>query len=352
MIWKGLAVEQRYKRGENLDEKIKNISLPYLEWKLLFLIAEDTSEDDLVEVVKEDKELIAQAIKSLESNGLVEIVEKSEEVPETLEEKEPEETAAKEDLESGLEEVTEETDEEKPTEGEKEEMIDIGSEIKEESQDEESDEEHLLEELEEEPEKDEQEDEKSEMAEFLEGIDDLSKDAKETKEESHVELEEPESKAETVEPEVESVEEEKVEEEESKEEAEEPEAAEEEEYISDVSKKSIMVIDDSIVIRKMIEIALEEEDYRILTATSGKEGMETIEKESPNLIILDMVLPDMNGIDVLKKVKTAKKTPVIMLSGKDAPQLIESAKEIGVDDFLPKPFRDEELLEKVKSLLE
>jgi len=102
----------------------------------------------------------------------------------------------------------------------------------------------------------------------------------------------------------------------------------------------------------MIEIALEEEDYRILTATSGKEGMETIEKESPNLIILDMVLPDMNGIDVLKKVKKAKKTPVIMLSGKDAPQLIESAKEVGVDDFLPKPFRDEELVEKVKSLLE
>jgi CheY-like chemotaxis protein len=124
-----------------------------------------------------------------------------------------------------------------------------------------------------------------------------------------------------------------------------------EEIVSDVSKQSIMVIDDSIVIRKMIEIALEEEDYRILTATSGKEGMEVIEKESPNLIILDMILPDMNGIEVLKKIKTIHNAPVIMLSGKDSPQLVESAKEVGVEDFLPKPFRDEELVEKVKNLL-
>jgi len=112
-----------------------------------------------------------------------------------------------------------------------------------------------------------------------------------------------------------------------------------------------MVIDDSIVIRKMIEIALEEEDFNIVTAMSGKEGLESIEKENPNLVILDMMLPDMNGIDVLKTIKNEKKLPVIMLSGKDSPQLIESAKEIGVDDFLPKPFRDEELVEKVKTLI-
>ena len=102
----------------------------------------------------------------------------------------------------------------------------------------------------------------------------------------------------------------------------------------------------------MIEIALEEEDFRILTATSGKDGMEVIEKEKPNLIILDMILPDMNGIEVLKKIKAEHKSPVIMLSGKDAPQLVESAKEVGVEDFLPKPFRDEELVEKIKNLIQ
>ena len=100
----------------------------------------------------------------------------------------------------------------------------------------------------------------------------------------------------------------------------------------------------------MIEIALEEEEFNITTAISGKEGLEVIEKTNPTLIILDMMLPDMNGLDVLKTIKNEKKIPVIMLSGKDSPQLIESAKEIGVDDFLPKPFRDEELVEKVKTL--
>ncbi|TFH01103.1 MAG: response regulator, partial [Calditrichales bacterium] len=122
------------------------------------------------------------------------------------------------------------------------------------------------------------------------------------------------------------------------------------EIISDVSKKTIVVIDDSIVIRKMIEIALEEEDLNIVTAISGKDGLDLIEKLKPNLVILDMMLPDMNGIDVLKTIKQKTKIPVIMLSGKDSPQLIESAKEVGVDDFLPKPFRDEELVEKVKTL--
>jgi DNA-binding response OmpR family regulator len=60
----------------------------------------------------------------------------------------------------------------------------------------------------------------------------------------------------------------------------------------------------------------------------------------------------MSGIEVLKTIKTEKNLPVIMLSGKDSPQLIESAREVGVDDFLPKPFRDEELVEKVKTLVE
>jgi DNA-binding response OmpR family regulator len=112
-----------------------------------------------------------------------------------------------------------------------------------------------------------------------------------------------------------------------------------------------MIIDDSLVIRKMIEIALEEENYHLINATSGKEGMDSFEKDKPDLIILDMMLPDMNGIDLLKKIKEKSDTPVIMLSGKDSPQLVENAKEVGVSDFLPKPFKDEELVEKVKNLI-
>lgn len=118
-----------------------------------------------------------------------------------------------------------------------------------------------------------------------------------------------------------------------------------------VSKKTILVVDDSIVIRKMVEIALEEENFIIETAVSGKEGLTKIDKFNPNLVILDLMLPDINGIDILKTIKASRGIPVIMLSGKDSPQMVEKAKANGADAFLPKPFKDEELIEKIKSLL-
>ncbi len=116
-------------------------------------------------------------------------------------------------------------------------------------------------------------------------------------------------------------------------------------------RKSVLVIDDSIVIRKMVEIALEDEDYLIHTAVSGKDGLDKIDHLNPSLIILDLMLPDINGIDILKTVKASRKTPVIMLSGKDSPQMVEKAKETGADAFLPKPFKDDELIEKINSLI-
>ena len=77
------------------------------------------------------------------------------------------------------------------------------------------------------------------------------------------------------------------------------------------------MIDDSLVIRKMVEIALEDEDYNISTAVSGKEGLDSLDKINPDLVILDMMLPDINGIEILKTIKASKGIPVIMLSGKD-----------------------------------
>ena len=93
------------------------------------------------------------------------------------------------------------------------------------------------------------------------------------------------------------------------------------------------------------------EDFKIINTNSGKEALKLLDDENPAIVILDMMLPDMNGIDLLKTIKASKGIPVIMLSGKDAPQLVESAKEAGADDFLPKPFRDEELVSKVKALV-
>ena len=348
-------MEQKYKRVENLDTKIKDISLPYVEWKVLFLTAEDTSQDELGELIKENSEEISAALKSLEGKGLIELAESLTEKDSSDEEAPPEEQV---ELEQEFEDLapSESTDQEgeltaesellEGDEIEKEETLDIASEIKEETEELEDVAKQYEESLSQQEEEIEatESDKEAEASEFFKELDTSIESQEEVGQDLAGMISETETQEEE-ETEVETSDETMVEE------SEEIESPDQEEFISDVSRQSILVIDDSIVIRKMIEIALEEEDYRIITASSGAEGMEVIEKENPNLIILDMILPDMNGIEVLKKIKAEHKSPVIMLSGKDAPQLVESAKEVGVEDFLPKPFRDEELVEKIKNLL-
>lgn len=129
----------------------------------------------------------------------------------------------------------------------------------------------------------------------------------------------------------------------------EPEAAEMEELPG--GKKTILVVDDSVVIRKMVEIALENEQYNIKSVANGKDALKYLDDNDPDIIILDIMLPDVNGLDVLKAVKASKQVPVVMLSAKDTPRETSRAKELGADDFIPKPFKDEELVSKIKELV-
>jgi len=318
-------VEQKYKRTEDLDQKIKKLSMPYLEWKVLFLVAEATSAGEITDYITEKKGLIEKTLTALEEKGLIETVS-AEEIAE------PEEVTKEEVPEIDLQE-----EEIEPAPVEDETRIQV-SEV-EESGDDDLD-------FEQEPEEQEPEDDKTEIPDLVEEdsqqLETVISEESETDSGSGEEdmaisedafMQEIDKEPETdTEPELQ------------------PES-DQQEIVSGSGAKTIMVIDDSIVIRKMIEIALEDEDFRILSATSGKDGMESVERENPDLIILDMLLPDMNGIDVLKKIKESKNLPVIMLSGKDSPQLVENAKEAGVNDFLPKPFKDEELVEKVKMLI-
>jgi CheY-like chemotaxis protein len=324
-------VEQKYKRIEDLDQKIKSISLPYLEWKALFLVTEDTSVAEIVELLKEDADAVQQSIDSLEGKSLIEKFTGEEPAAEVEEEKPAEPEIEEIDLK---EEETEEAPFEDETKIQVTEVAEEEEPTIEESLD--------LEETDLEEEK--PEDLETSMPELVEEEDFADNlqvaDEVEAKTETEDTNEATISEEELV-PEIDDI---------TSEAAAEPEKPLAEPEV-DSSKQSIIVIDDSIVIRKMIEIALEDEDYNILNATSGKDGMEVIEKDKPDLVILDMMLPDMSGIDVLKKIKDSKDLPVIMLSGKDSPQLVENAKEMGVNDFLPKPFKDEELVEKVKALL-
>jgi CheY-like chemotaxis protein len=117
-------------------------------------------------------------------------------------------------------------------------------------------------------------------------------------------------------------------------------------------KKTVLVVDDSVVIRKMVEIALENENYNIVSVPSGKEALNYLDNEDPAVIILDIMLPDVNGLDILKTVKASKQIPVVILSAKDTPRETARAKELGADDFIPKPFKDEELVYKIRELID
>ncbi len=119
--------------------------------------------------------------------------------------------------------------------------------------------------------------------------------------------------------------------------------------------KKIMVIDDSVVIQKMVEIALENHPYQLTTAMKGDDAIKLVKETKPQLILLDIMLPDMSGLDVMKAVKamgaTYQSIPIIILSGKDSPQDKDTAIGNGANDFLTKPFHDEDLIAKVKEYI-
>jgi putative two-component system response regulator len=121
------------------------------------------------------------------------------------------------------------------------------------------------------------------------------------------------------------------------------------------SKARVLAVDDEEQIRNMIKNVLSDFDYEIFLAKDGTEALETVEEVSPDVILLDIQMPGMNGIEVTKALKQNNKTkiiPVVILSGlHDVDYRIE-ALEAGADDFLSKPPVIQELITRVKTLVQ
>ena len=111
---------------------------------------------------------------------------------------------------------------------------------------------------------------------------------------------------------------------------------------------TILVIDDEVQIRMLLEITLTAKDYKILEAANGKEGLNLAASMHPELIILDLGLPDFDGIDVLKKLREWYQNPVIVLSVRNTEDDIVKALDNGANDYLVKPFRTGELLARIR----
>ncbi|MFN3754120.1 response regulator [Flavobacterium sp.] len=114
---------------------------------------------------------------------------------------------------------------------------------------------------------------------------------------------------------------------------------------------SILVIDDEAQIRKLLEISLEANDYKVLFAINGKEGITMSASHQPDLILLDLGLPDEDGQIVLKKLREWYQNPIIILSVKSAEEEIVKALDSGANDYLTKPFRTQELLARIRTAL-
>jgi len=117
------------------------------------------------------------------------------------------------------------------------------------------------------------------------------------------------------------------------------------------NKPVVLVIDDEIQIRRMLDLTLDSNGYRVLLAENGQEGLRLASTERPDLIILDLGLPDADGVEILKKLREWTSLPVLVLSVRSSEQDTVSCLDAGADDYLVKPFRPKELLARVKTAL-
>lgn len=116
----------------------------------------------------------------------------------------------------------------------------------------------------------------------------------------------------------------------------------------------ILVVDDEPDVVRLVEFRLQREGFEILTCSDGKSALALLETEKPDLIVLDIMMPLMDGMEVLRQIRSHRATsriPVIMLTAKTASVTVDEARQLWVSDYVMKPFDPEKLVTKVKKAL-
>lgn len=113
----------------------------------------------------------------------------------------------------------------------------------------------------------------------------------------------------------------------------------------------VLVIDDEAPIRRFLHTALTTHGYRVLETSTGQEGLMRIMEDRPDLIILDLGLPDLDGVDVTRRVREWSQTPIIILSVREEEMQKVAALDAGADDYLTKPFGLSELLARMRVVM-
>jgi two-component system KDP operon response regulator KdpE len=116
-------------------------------------------------------------------------------------------------------------------------------------------------------------------------------------------------------------------------------------------KTSVLVVDDDIRMLRMMRRMMELEGYRTLTASGGDEALEVFNQEAPNLVLLDIMMPNMDGVTACRRIREFSQVPIIMVTAKDSTEEKVEGLDAGADDYVTKPFSSEELAARVRAML-
>ena len=116
-------------------------------------------------------------------------------------------------------------------------------------------------------------------------------------------------------------------------------------------KCSVLIIEDEKNIQTFMGKVLKRQDYRVLYADNGQQGLEIIRSQCPDIILLDLGLPDMNGSEIIRDARTWTSTPIIVISARTAEHEKVTALDLGADDYITKPFGTSELLARIRASL-
>lgn len=118
-----------------------------------------------------------------------------------------------------------------------------------------------------------------------------------------------------------------------------------------MAEESILLVEDQMELMEPVRCRLEAEGYRVRTAADGARGIELFVAECPDLVLLDLVIPRVDGLTVCRRIRAQSQVPILILSGKSEEADVVAALELGADDYVPKPFRINELLARIRALL-
>jgi two-component system KDP operon response regulator KdpE len=115
------------------------------------------------------------------------------------------------------------------------------------------------------------------------------------------------------------------------------------------TKKRILIVDDEPQIGKIFGLKLKLAGYDVLTTTGGAEAIELVRTQKLDIMLLDVLMPEITGLDVLEKVREFSPIPIILLTAR--PDIFEMAKRIGANDYISKPINPDHLIEKIQAVL-